>query len=51
VAGLPVAVNMVWMLAHTTVRGTNNGPIQIRTAPVVKKRVAARLTVPRHARA
>ena len=22
VAGLPVAVNMVWLVAHTTVRGT-----------------------------
>ena len=51
VAGLPVAVNMVWMVAHTTVRGRSNGPIEIRTAPVAKKRVAARLAVPRHARA
>jgi hypothetical protein len=41
VAGLPVpaAVNMVWLVAHTTVRATKAG-LNVRAAPVVKKRHA-----------
>jgi hypothetical protein len=40
--GLPVAVNMVWLVAHTTVRGTPNSPpgIYITVTPPAKKRVA-----------
>jgi len=45
VAGLPVAVNMVWMVAHTTVRGASP---QVEPAPaeppVRKRRIAATLT-------
>lgn len=46
VAGLPVAVNMVWMVAHTTVRGTpavKEEPAVKATpsGPVVKKRRVA----------
>jgi len=36
VAGLPVAVNMVWMVAHTTVRA--KGPFDFSTPPSTKKR-------------
>jgi putative zinc finger protein len=41
VAGLPVpaAVNMVWLVAHTTVRATKAG-LGLHTAPVAKKRRA-----------
>jgi hypothetical protein len=38
-AGLPVAVNMVWIVAHTTVRG-KAGPLGLRTSPVSRKRAA-----------
>jgi Putative zinc-finger len=37
VGGLPIAVNMVWLVAHTTVRGTEM-PKVIPAAPIVKKR-------------
>jgi len=37
VAGLPVAVNIVWMVAHTTVRASK-GAIDLATTPVLKKR-------------
>jgi hypothetical protein len=37
VAGLPIAVNMVWLMTHTTVRGTE-GPRVVPAAPVAKKR-------------
>jgi hypothetical protein len=43
VAGAPVAVNMVWIVAHTTVRGTK-AALDIattRTTPAVKKRAEA----------
>jgi hypothetical protein len=42
VAGAPIAVNMVWIVAHTTVRGTKAAldiPA-IQTPPPVKKRAA-----------
>jgi hypothetical protein len=39
VAGLPVAVNIVWMVAHTTVRASK-GAIDLATTPVLKKRRA-----------
>ena len=38
--GLPVAVNMVWLVAHTTVRGSKHHPLD-SVVPVVKKRVAS----------
>lgn len=38
VEGLPVAVNMVWLFAHTTVRGTPTRSEPPATAPPVKKR-------------
>ena len=37
VAGLPIAVNMVWLMTHTTVRGTE-GPKVLPAAPIAKKR-------------
>ena len=37
VAGLPVAVNIVWMVAHTTVRASK-GAIDLVTTPVRKRR-------------
>jgi hypothetical protein len=37
VAGLPIAVNMVWLVAHTTVRGTE-APKAVPAAPIAKKR-------------
>jgi hypothetical protein len=37
VAGLPVAVNIVWMVAHTTVRASK-GAIDLATTPVKKRR-------------
>jgi hypothetical protein len=37
VAGLPIAVNMVWLVAHTTVRGTE-APKVVPAAPIAKKR-------------
>lgn len=44
VAGLPVAVNMVWMVAHTTVRGTAQlpepAPVGPPVNPVKKRRIA-----------
>lgn len=44
VAGLPVAVNMVWMVAHTTVRGTPAAPEPPMVSPPAKKRRVASLT-------
>ena len=41
VAGLPVAVNMVWLVAHTTVRGTPAEPERAAQPPVKKRRIAA----------
>ncbi|MBM3769696.1 MAG: hypothetical protein FJW27_00100 [Acidimicrobiia bacterium] len=43
VAGLPVAVNMVWMVAHTTVRGTPvaSEPPVVVSPPAKKRRVAS----------
>jgi hypothetical protein len=38
VAGLPVAVNMVWVVAHTTVRGKE--PFGVEPPPSVRKRQA-----------
>jgi hypothetical protein len=43
VAGLPVAVNMVWMVAHTTVRGTPAAPEPPPASPPAKKRRVASL--------
>jgi anti-sigma factor RsiW len=37
--GLPVAVNMIWLVAHTTVRATKHQPLD-PVVPVVKKRIA-----------
>jgi|SwirhisoilCB2_FD_contig_71_3319570_length_1875_multi_3_in_0_out_0_2 hypothetical protein len=37
VGGLPIAVNMVWLVTHTTVRGTET-PKALPVAPVAKKR-------------
>lgn len=39
VAGLPVAVNMVWLVAHTTVRGTPAVPERPAEPPVKKRRI------------
>jgi len=39
--GLPVAVNMVWVVAHTTVRGTKQPAVR-SGSPVGRKRVADR---------
>jgi hypothetical protein len=39
-AGLPVAANVVWLVAHTTVRGTQS--INLHATPVGKKRTASR---------
>lgn len=39
VAGLPIAVNMVWLITHTTVRGTEAPKVEpAAAAPVAKKR-------------
>jgi len=39
VAGLPVAVSMVWMVAHTTVRASVKGPFEVPSMmPAAKKR-------------
>jgi hypothetical protein len=43
VAGLPVAVNIVWMVAHTTVRASK-GAIDLATTPVRKRRADIVLT-------
>jgi len=37
VAGLPIAVNMVWLITHTTVRGTE-APKVLPAVPAAKKR-------------
>ena len=37
VGGLPIAVNMVWLVTHTTVRGTE-APKVVPAAPIAKKR-------------
>jgi hypothetical protein len=39
-AGLPVAVNMVWLVAHTTVRGDKHHALE-PVAPAIKKRAAS----------
>ena len=39
-AGLPVAVNMVWLVAHTTVHANKNQPIDLPVVPAAKKRAA-----------
>ncbi len=39
VAGAPVAVNMIWLVAHTTVRG-NKHPLDAPAPPAGKKRAA-----------
>lgn len=38
--GLPVAVNMVWLVAHTTVRASKIQPIDLPIVPAPKKRAA-----------
>ena len=38
VSGLPVAVNMVWLVAHTTVRASKSPIIDLPTVPAVRKR-------------
>jgi Putative zinc-finger len=38
VLGLPVAVNMVWLVAHTTVRATKIPIVDLPTVPVARKR-------------
>ena len=38
-AGLPVAVNMVWIVAHTTVRATKS-PLDLRVIRAARKRTA-----------
>jgi hypothetical protein len=45
VAGLPIAVNMVWLVAHTTVRGTE-APKVVPAAPIAKKRRVEQNVVP-----
>ena len=40
VAGLPVAVNMVWLVAHTTVRGTSVVPPPREEPPARRRRIA-----------
>lgn len=45
VAGLPIAVNMVWLVAHTTVRAAKL-PIALPAAPIAKKRPVVDLSVP-----
>ena len=37
--GAPVAVNMVWFVAHTTVRGSGRRPLGGPIAPVARRRV------------
>jgi hypothetical protein len=39
--GNPVAVNMVWMVAHTTVRATKHHDLELTTQPAPKKRAAS----------
>ena len=41
-AGLPVAVNMVWLVAHTTVRANKNQTLDFPAPATAKKRVAFR---------
>jgi hypothetical protein len=48
VAGLPIAVNMVWLITHTTVRGTAISKVE-PVVPVKKRRVELN-TVPVHAK-
>jgi hypothetical protein len=43
--GLPVAVNMVWLVAHTTVRANKTHSLEpVVAVPVVKRRVASHQT-------
>jgi hypothetical protein len=44
--GLPVAVNLVWLVAHTTVRGTFTPPPLDPAVPLTKKRSVASLESP-----
>jgi hypothetical protein len=44
VAGAPVAVNMVWLFAHTTVRG-GKAQIELPPTPAAKRRQAARASL------
>lgn len=46
--GLPIAVNMVWLVAHTTVRATKQEALPTSRSPVGKKRVTDRIA--RHQR-
>ena len=43
VAGEPIAVNMIWLVAHTTVRGSKH-PLDLPAAPLAKKRAAQAAT-------
>lgn len=45
VGGLPIAVNMVWLVTHTTVRGTE-GPKIVPAVPMAKKRRVELTIVP-----
>ena len=45
-AGLPVAVNMVWLVAHTTVHANKSQSVDLPIVPAAKKR-AAFLTIGR----
>jgi Putative zinc-finger len=49
VAGLPIAVNMVWLVTHTTVRGTTL-PIALPAVPTAKKRRVDSIVAPASAR-
>ncbi len=42
-AGEPVAVNMIWLVAHTTVRGSKH-PLDLPAAPTTGRKRAAQLT-------
>jgi hypothetical protein len=47
VAGLPVAVNMVWLVAHTTVRASSKHTIELPALPPTVKKRAAQLNTGR----
>ena len=44
VAGLLVAVNMIWLVARTTVRATKQRPIELSVPPTGKKGAASLTT-------
>jgi hypothetical protein len=44
VEGMPVAVNMVWLVAHTTVRGSKHHSLDASPQPAPKKRAATLIT-------